>query len=670
MLNIESLTTNKHPFIRDVEEIFGHSYPDIDSYVNGANHPSILDDGYDQYFLSNLFKKVENVDIGLDPAAKTIREFKSRVIEQIDENEILALRLRNVTGDSNFDRTMLHARAFIHRCFSSFRGAVITPRFTFGATIECKRGASIFERMKNIDHYSKAVTDMMWAGLEDHVPARSLCDYPMINTEIPYDNSKLTVEIRTVWKTALGSRIIGLHNSGIMPIQNGFGDYIKNVILPRYCNIVIETAQDTHRALAHEYSLTGEYATSDQRNASNNILRALVEYLFPKDVFRFMSCITPRVLIIDGEEFETTMMCPQGNGYIFPLQTLVFYALLHGIQKTMGLTHRIYVYGDDVICHRDVFKAFNNLLHLLFMEPNLDKSYCDDLIRESCGADYVYGLNVRALYVNNLPTTTQEWIILANGIRRIGFYNNGGNWRSMRYLLLWVRVVHRIPEGERVFCPRLYGDAGINFESTKRYTISYDFKSYNVPHLRGNRWEKYPNGGFNSEGYPYSAERIKAYTARRSSQRGTTVIDELKGLPTHVVLRMLNDPSLSKTGFTLYREDKNTHLEQFYANGCKNPLPKGVKSGYYPLSFNLDDAGYHTQWIPYTHYNQGPEDIDSLFSFITENSGNYITKTDDALQMYENKRLCRLRDLKDVLIRIVRKRDLLAKRAIISEDIF
>ena len=668
MLNINDVTTNKHPFIKDVEEIFGCDYPSVDSYVTGATLNTIINDGFDEFFLKNLFKKVQNVDLGLDPENKTLNEFILRSKEQLDENDELDMLFSILDSKSQLGTVLSHSKAFLKKCFKGFAGATIKPRYTFGATKDCSRGASVFERIRYTDGYNKAVTDLLSnKDLYYYKPVRDLLDYPMLDIDYEYQHGDSTIEITTVWKTALGARIIGLHDTGLMPIQNGFGDYLTNQILPKNTNITISKAQDLHRELAMENSLTREFSTSDQRNASNNILYALCRYLFPHNVFSFMELITPRKFYIKGSDtqYNTAMMCPQGNGFIFPLQTLLFYSLIWGLQRAMGVKYPIYVYGDDVILHTSIFSAFNKLLVALKLQPNLDKSFSDENIRESCGADYVYGLNVRALYVNNIPESTQDWIVLANGIRRIGYYNNGGTWRSMRYLRLWVRCIHHIEPHKRLYAPRIYGDAAINTESSKRYTISYDDKSPNVPCISGHRWERYPNKGIDHQGRPYSAEAIRVYTTREEPIRelSRTITDELIGLKADVVLRLLTDPSLVDTGYHLYKEDKKWSEDQLksFRKKRSDGLPP---AGYYPVVFGKMNTVWGPKKVPFSQYNTAPEDIDQMMDFISSASGNYITDSDHTLDIYEFKRMCRMRDLRDVLVRIVEKRD---KQAIVAE---
>lgn len=157
--------------------------------------------------------------------------------------------------------------------------------------------------------------------------------------------------------------------------------------------------QDRHKYLAKEASIHGTWATADLSSASDSISVALVERLFPADWLEILNLSripnneVPGIGIIPVETY-----CTMGVGYTFPLQTLVFLALLKAIQACYFLPsdrRLISVYGDDMIyasrMHWMVSHHFAEFGFLL----NEDKTFTTGAFRESCGGDYHRGVDVR-----------------------------------------------------------------------------------------------------------------------------------------------------------------------------------------------------------------------------------------------------------------------------------
>lgn len=167
----------------------------------------------------------------------------------------------------------------------------------------------------------------------------------------------------------------------------------------------IRTLQMRHRYLARQSSINGLLVTADLSSASDSISVDLVNRLFPADwlVVLHQSRIG-RVVLPDNSCVESLTFCTMGIGYTFPLQTLIFLALLKAIQAVYfdRLDRRtISVYGDDMIyssrMHSYVLEHFERLGFLV----NVDKTYARGSFRESCGGDYYRGRDVRPFQPRN-----------------------------------------------------------------------------------------------------------------------------------------------------------------------------------------------------------------------------------------------------------------------------
>lgn len=168
------------------------------------------------------------------------------------------------------------------------------------------------------------------------------------------------------------------------------------------------TSQSSLNAeLARIGSLTGEYATMDLTQCSDYISTALIEYLLPPSVVRWLKLLrTPEVRMKNGEIIPLDMFMTMGNGFTFPLQTLVLSALVHGVYYTHDIplhlgngTKNWAVFGDDIIVTRDAYFSLVRVLTHLGLKVNEEKSFFTGDFRESCGSDWCQGQNVRGVYL-------------------------------------------------------------------------------------------------------------------------------------------------------------------------------------------------------------------------------------------------------------------------------
>lgn len=163
----------------------------------------------------------------------------------------------------------------------------------------------------------------------------------------------------------------------------------------------ISSLQMMHRSRAREASLTNCDVTLDLSSASDFISVDLVKRLLPPDWFdvlstlRIGSCVLP-----DGTKVRMETFCTMGIGYTFPLETLVFLALLKAVERWTNSFlprnwGRVSVYGDDMIFHRDMYPGVTRLFKYIGFVINFDKTFDEGPFRESCGGDFHCGVDVR-----------------------------------------------------------------------------------------------------------------------------------------------------------------------------------------------------------------------------------------------------------------------------------
>jgi hypothetical protein len=199
-----------------------------------------------------------------------------------------------------------------------------------------------------------------------------------------------------------------------MMFQLGIGDYLAGLLKRLGLDI---TDQTRNQRLAREGSLTGDLATLDLRSASDTISCGLVEHLLPMPWYEFLAygrasyCEFPHKRIIRLSQFSS-----MGNGFTFPLQTLIFWALTCTCVPRHQ-RHLVSVYGDDIICPTSCVAAVRDLLTVAGFWLNEEKSFSAGPFRESCGADYMNGINVRPAYLKRF-LSCMDLFVLHNYFRR------------------------------------------------------------------------------------------------------------------------------------------------------------------------------------------------------------------------------------------------------------
>jgi hypothetical protein len=239
-----------------------------------------------------------------------------------------------------------------------------------------------------------------WVSAEE-IRAHSLGD-GMVTTE-----SKLSF----VPKSSEISRTICTEPSLNMYYQLGFGSILEWG-LSRFFGIDLATQQDLNAELAWSGSLTGQLCTVDLESASDSVSMGMLRSCLPRQFLDILCTLrTPSVRLPDGRTVELYMVSTMGNGFTFPLQTLIFASALRAVYLTLGLKDPagFGVFGDDIIVDVRGYRYLLRLLEILGFRVNAHKSFSEGPFRESCGYDYFSGHNVRSVYLKTLRTKQDRY---------------------------------------------------------------------------------------------------------------------------------------------------------------------------------------------------------------------------------------------------------------------
>lgn len=254
------------------------------------------------------------------------------------------------------------------------------------------------------------------------------------------------------------SRVICIEPSLNIFFQLGLGGLITRQLMKRY-QIDISTQQDVNRELARVGSLDGDLVTLDLESASDSISWKMIVSYFPRPFWEWLWKLrSPTVTLPSGEEVQAWMVSSMGNGFTFPLQTAIFACIVAASYeffsyRTPHAGHAWTVFGDDIIVPRFILGPVLRLLELLGFTVNEAKSFFEGPFRESCGADFFEGTNVRGVYLKRLDIP-QDFCTAINSLNRWSARHGVYLPRTIRYLQSFVRLAPYVPRWEN-------DDAGI-----------------------------------------------------------------------------------------------------------------------------------------------------------------------------------------------------------------
>jgi hypothetical protein len=239
--------------------------------------------------------------------------------------------------------------------------------------------------------------------------------------------------------------------------------------------------------MAQQGSIDGSFATIDLKSASDMISIALVRELVPDIWFQLLMTIrSPRIRIKQLDlDMDLNMISTMGNGFTFPLMTLIIISLIYAVRCRVPSSPYLYmdwgktcVFGDDIIIPTHEYDDVCEVLVRAGLLVNHEKSYRSGLFRESCGGDYYRGVDVTPFYVKHLYDDRAVYVAI----------NQCLEWSAKTGVLLQrsIRLLMTFLVGKARLIPEWHGpDEGI---LTSRCPKNYKYLKTIVPRFefRGN----------------------------------------------------------------------------------------------------------------------------------------------------------------------------------------
>lgn len=286
--------------------------------------------------------------------------------------------------------------------------------------------------------------------------------------------------------------------------QLGYGQALRGRLLGS--GIDLRHAQDTHRQVAREASITGNFATIDLRQASDTLATSLVRLLLPPQWYEPLDALREPVTTIklgDGTSKDVVLekFSAMGNGYTFELETAIFLAICRAVYVRNGVKpepgKNLHVFGDDIIVRSELAKDVIAALQYFGMTINEDKTFISGPFRESCGGDFFEGVDVRPYFLKKEPNEPQDFIALANGLRALSPSGDLSiSYRGLAVRHAWFRCLGFLPITiRRIRGPQALGDLCIHdepefWETKTRRSIRY-IRVYRPARFKGVSWSHF-----------------------------------------------------------------------------------------------------------------------------------------------------------------------------------
>jgi hypothetical protein len=236
---------------------------------------------------------------------------------------------------------------------------------------------------------------------------------------------EIVANLVAVPKDSRGPRLICVHPKESIWIQQGQRQLLERAIehSPLTKGKVNFTDQTVNSSLALQSSIDRELTTLDLSEASDRISCKLVEALFGSYAYEKLSCSrASRVKLLDGRLMELRKWAPMGNALCFPVESLIFYAMVRaGIRVKYGVNCTdIYVFGDDILFPSKYYEGAVYGLSMSGGKPNMGKTFRRGFFRESCGVDAYSGKDVTPFRIRKSNiSSTQDAVSLLDLAKRL-----------------------------------------------------------------------------------------------------------------------------------------------------------------------------------------------------------------------------------------------------------
>lgn len=208
------------------------------------------------------------------------------------------------------------------------------------------------------------------------------------------EGNDIVCSLTAVPKDSRGPRLICVHPKEAIWVQQSQRTVVEHAIAssPLTNGFIVIDDQEVNGNLALAASIDRSFCTLDLKEASDRLGFRLVNYLLGSFGDRLSCARATHVKLLSGRTVPLLKWAPMGNCLTFPIQSLVFWAMVQtAIVTHTGRYGSVYVYGDDIIFPSDMYDQVIKRLVSAGLVPNRNKTFVRGSFRESCGIDAFNG---------------------------------------------------------------------------------------------------------------------------------------------------------------------------------------------------------------------------------------------------------------------------------------
>lgn len=438
----------------------------------------------DAYAATKFLSKANFLNTSFDKKEVALEKFFTYE-EQCRETNV---RFRNLKFDPNFHGSnvwLLNATVQkISRILGDFRPEELFDEANWGPGVTTLLKGSYVSAINKF-HLENGITRELYSLVGPVFDEA----YPIWSEHLTHFRGEKRFEliagnhVVTVPKDSKTDRVIAVEPGINLWFQKACGSMIRRRL--RYRALVDLNTQETNQRLARQSSIDGRLATCDFSSASDSISAELVEQLLPRRWFALLDACRSRFGIIQGERRKWEKFSSMGNGFTFELESLIFFAAACAVCEYCQVAEEVSVFGDDVILPSACMSLFAEFSAFLGFTVNQKKSYSSGYFRESCGAHWFNGIDVKPIFLKERVRNVQAVYKLANSVRWLGHRRNNRYGCDGRFRSLFSYLVRGIPEPLRLKVPPGLGDVGFvsNLDESTPSRARFQLEGYRVETL-------------------------------------------------------------------------------------------------------------------------------------------------------------------------------------------
>lgn len=279
-------------------------------------------------------------------------------------------------------------------------------------------------------------------------------------------------------------------------LQKGIDQFMRHRLRAAGIDLDLKH-QEPNQLMARQGSLGGfnPYVTIDLSAASDSLSIGCAKTLLPSEWYELLDSCRSHRYRYRGVEKTYEKFVSMGNGFCFPLQTLIFASVCYACSVIDGQPADFRVYGDDIIVRQSTALRVLEVLRYLGFRNNPDKTFIFGPFRESCGADWYSGLDIRPVYMDFRLDTNVDLYKFHNSTLRSG---------------LTFDFFAGVRESLREYCPPevrfvrpIHGNPDAAFTVARDEAMSSKYVSWNR-RLYAWRWKEVENTSVRDMLYPFT----------------------------------------------------------------------------------------------------------------------------------------------------------------------